>query len=426
MPRKLLYLVAAVVGLIGIAYAQIWILSLDFITRGKILRAQVVLVIQSFLCVGDYVVWKNIADAFDKHRDQSSYKGKNRIWRCILLIHTLLVHLSYMSNVFLVRTEPSIIAMGGYLFLAAQVQLITSLVIFYFLNLFLKFIKRVPVSKSRKTVISVFYAIVAVTFGHLHAQSPPIIKSVQIPIQGLPLSLDGFTITQISDIHLGPTVGKSHFQRIINLLNPLQSDIVVITGDLVDGPVNKLQESVSIINNIQAKHGTYYVTGNHEYYTMDTQNWLKYLSDQGVNVLHNSNKRIPHNAPQSEQLCIVGTDDLEADRIRYEGHGFQLDKAIRGCTDTDTVLLLAHQPQAAYTALHSGHKIDAVLSGHTHGGQMFPLIIGAYLLNPFYVGLYRHGNSHVYVSQGTVYWGMPVRIFTQHEITRITLVKDKL
>ena len=224
MAFSALKVISALVLLLGIVLAQIWVFSLDFDTRGKILRAQIVVIIQSFLLLGDFVVWKNIADVFD--RDQSTRDNRrstNHIWRYCIITFFIFVHSSYMCNVLLVRTEPAIFAMFTYLMLAIEVQLITALLIFYLMNLMLKYMGKKPIKKSRKTLISIIYAVIAVTLGFLHAQGPPVIKSVEIPVKDLPSKLEGFTITQISDIHLGPTVGKSKFDRIVKLVNELQS-----------------------------------------------------------------------------------------------------------------------------------------------------------------------------------------------------------
>ncbi|KAK0061817.1 transmembrane protein with metallophosphoesterase domain [Biomphalaria pfeifferi] len=264
----------------------------------------------------------------------------------------------------------------------------------------------------------------ASVYGLYNASQPPVVKDVKIPIRDLPIGLNGLKIVQLSDIHLGPTVGFSKLSKIVTIVNQEKADVVVLTGDLVDGSVVFLQDAAVPLKSIQSKYGNYFVTGNHEYYTGDVDNWFIALASLGFKVLHNSHVFIPEkNANGQEHICLAGTDDIQANLIGYGDHKFDLAKAVGNCSQQRPVILLAHQPKAAKIALDSSYRTDLVLSGHTHGGQMFPMVIAAYLLNPFFAGLYKYGpnGSFVYVSQGTQYWGIPMRIATTMEITRITL-----
>ncbi|XP_053401981.1 transmembrane protein with metallophosphoesterase domain-like isoform X2 [Mercenaria mercenaria] len=198
-------------------------------------------------------------------------------------------------------------------------------------------------------------------------------------------------------------------------------DIVIIGGDLVDGRVDQLTSATESLDWIKSKYGVYFVTGNHEYYTTDVHNWFENLESLGVKILHNSNVVIK--GAGNTGICLAGVDDPTADTFKFMDHTMDIGGALRTCDESSPVILIAHQPKAAKAALMSNHRVDLVLSGHTHGGQMFPLTIGAYFFNPYYAGLYRHGeHSHVYVSMGTVYWGFPIRFGTNREITKITLV----
>ncbi|KAL8578690.1 hypothetical protein ACOMHN_045679 [Nucella lapillus] len=199
--------------------------------------------------------------------------------------------------------------------------------------------------------------------------------------------------------------------------------VFVVTGDLVDGTVRSLKGAASPLARVTATHGKFFVTGNHEYYTGDVDRWFDTLTAMGFTVLHNSNVhlRAPGGATD-DVICVAGADDLDALRMGYKGHGLDVDRTLQSCDQSRPVILLAHQPRAAKMALDSPHRVDLVLSGHTHGGQFFPLMVAAYLVNPFFVGLYRHGeSSHVYVSEGTQYWGIPMRLGTSMEVTHITL-----
>ncbi|XP_071957739.1 transmembrane protein with metallophosphoesterase domain-like isoform X2 [Antedon mediterranea] len=229
-------------------------------------------------------------------------------------------------------------------------------------------------------------------------------------------------IVQISDIHLGPTVGKSQLQRAVELTNSLNPDLVSITGDLVDAPVSYLSEAVLPLNQLNPQYGTYFVTGNHEYYTGDVDAWIVYLKTLGVKCLHNENIKIRHQVQDKDFFYLVGTDDVQGETFKYGDHGFKLDKALEGTDQKHAIILLAHRPSAAYSALSADKGIKLVLSGHTHGGQLFPAIVWVYFLNPYFIGLYQYSaTSYVYVSSGTFYWGIPMRMFSTPEVTLITL-----
>ncbi|XP_025115219.1 transmembrane protein with metallophosphoesterase domain-like isoform X2 [Pomacea canaliculata] len=279
------------------------------------------------------------------------------------------------------------------------------------------------VSKRRTAILALVYAFLATAFGIYKAAQIPEVKKVMIPIQDLQRSWEGARIVQISDIHLGPTVGWTKLNAIVDVINSLRPDIVVVTGDLVDGSMRLLEDAVSPLTRVRSKYGNFFVTGNHEYYTGDVDNWLIKLEyELGFKPLHNSNvKVIPEEGDESDEICVAGTDDIDADLLGYTGHGFNINGALHSCDDTKPVIVLAHQPKAAKALLQSQYRVDLVLAGHTHGGQFFPVLIGVYLVNPFFSGLYQYGRSHVYVSTGTQYWGVPLRLGSSMEITEITL-----
>nr|XP_011422305.2 transmembrane protein with metallophosphoesterase domain [Crassostrea gigas] len=415
---KFSYIIGGICVIIGIVMAETWILSLDFQTRGRILRAQFVVFLQLALVGGDYLVWRSLALFFDG----SPNTRLPKLWRLLLFVYMCLVHLSYLCNVLFVRTEPILFSIVCYLCLAVHFQFVFIIIVFKIYEALYKTVKGRSFHGKRMYFIAFVCTILITALGFINSQKPPVIKNVSVPIKNLPQKLDGFHIAMLSDIHLGVTVGKSKLDRIVAMVNSLNPDAVVIVGDFVDGQVKQLEESSRSLTKIVSRYGTYYVTGNHEYYTMDADNWLTHLDSLGINVLHNGNRQIPSEGNPKEQLCMAGVDDLEADRIMYDDHGFKLGEALRGCHSEQPIILLAHQPKAAKKALQTSRHIDLVLSGHTHGGQFPPVVFGAYLFNPFYAGLYPYGdNSHVYVSMGTVYWGFPVRIMTMQEITSITL-----
>ncbi len=236
------------------------------------------------------------------------------------------------------------------------------------------------------------------------------IKPVNIKLKRLPQSFDGFKIVQITDLHVGPLIKGKWVRRVVNKVNALKPDMIVITGDLVDGSVEELSNHVAPLADLQAPHGTYFVTGNHEYYSGVTQ-WCHYVASLGVRVLRNERVSI---ARGSESFDLVGVDD-------WASRQADLPKAVAGRDPNKLLILLAHQPAAADEAARYG--VDLQLSGHTHAGQIWPFKYLVFLQQPYAQGLHHHQDTQtqVYVSSGTGFWGPPMRLGTSAEITLITL-----
>jgi predicted MPP superfamily phosphohydrolase len=188
--------------------------------------------------------------------------------------------------------------------------------------------------------------------------------------------------------------------------------VVAITGDLVDGAVEHLREHVAPLANIKARHGVYFVTGNHEYYS-GVDEWLQELGRMGIRVLHNERVSIGEG---EDSFDLAGVDDHSA---HHPGHGPHVARALEGRDEKRACVLLAHQPRTV--ALAAEHGVGLQLSGHTHGGQIWPWSYLVYLQQPFVAGLHRHGDTQVYVSCGTGYWGPPMRLGTRSELTKIVL-----
>jgi predicted MPP superfamily phosphohydrolase len=241
------------------------------------------------------------------------------------------------------------------------------------------------------------------------------IKDVRVPLGRLPSSMHGFTIVQLSDIHLGPTLRGAFAREIVAQVNALGADLIAITGDLVDGPVDRLRDMVAAFGELRAKHGVYFVTGNHEYYS-GVDAWLAELRRLGIRVLRNERVSI---GSREASFDLVGIDDAHADQFGH-GHGADLPKAVSGRDNSREAVLLAHQPRAVFDAQH--HGIGLQLSGHTHGGQIWPFNYLVRLQQPIVKGLEKFGNVWVYVSSGTGYWGPPMRLAAPAEITRVTLL----
>ncbi|MAT58020.1 MAG: phosphohydrolase [Ignavibacteriae bacterium] len=253
-------------------------------------------------------------------------------------------------------------------------------------------------------------------YGIFKAVTKPKIKSVEIPIENLPDELDQLTITQFTDLHVGPTIKKSFVETIVNQINELNSDIIVFTGDLVDGSVENLREDVAPLANLKAKHGKYFVTGNHEYYS-GAREWVNHANELGFTTLLNSNRTININ---EKNLLLAGVTDYTGGQF-YVDHKSDPYKAIQSNNKSDLKILLAHQPRSLYEAEKAGFDIQ--LSGHTHGGQYFPYNFMARIGQPFIKGLNKFYKTWIYINQGTGYWGPPLRIGAPSEITLIKIVK---
>jgi predicted MPP superfamily phosphohydrolase len=238
--------------------------------------------------------------------------------------------------------------------------------------------------------------------GFLNARRVARVVHVDLPIENLPPALSGFTIVQLSDIHVGPTIKRSYLEAIVREVNALEADVIALTGDLVDGAVSRLRPHVAPLEQLRARYGAYCVTGNHEYYH-GVEGWLQEWRRLGLRVLLNQAEVLHH---RGERLLIAGVTDYSAHHIE-PAHRSDADAAVRSEQAVALKLLLAHQPRSAPAAAAAGFHIQ--LSGHTHGGQFLPWNFFVPLQQPFVAGLNRFGGLWVYTSRGTGYWGPPLR-----------------
>jgi len=253
--------------------------------------------------------------------------------------------------------------------------------------------------------------------GYHEARQLARVREVEIPLTGLSQGLQGFHIVQLSDIHLGPTIKGDYLAGIVDRANALSPDLLVITGDLVDGLTSDLQDDVAPLQRLRARHGCWFVTGNHEYY-WGPLDWIALLPTLGVNVLVNTHRVIEHDGAR---LLLAGVTDYSAGG-HLPAHATDPRRARAGAGAADASILLAHQPRSAFGGASAG--FDLQLSGHIHGGQFFPwnLVIG--LVQPFGLGLHRvQKRMWLYVSAGTGYWGPPSRLGVPAEITSLRLVR---
>ena len=252
--------------------------------------------------------------------------------------------------------------------------------------------------------------------GLVNARRTAALVSIDVPIAGLPDALHGFTIAQISDIHVGPTIKRSYIDAIVREVNRIGADMIAVTGDLVDGSVHQLAAHVAPLGGLVSRHGTFFVTGNHEYYSGVTA-WIAELRRLGLRVLMNEHVVLRH---AEASVVVAGVTDFGAHHYA-EHHRSDPAAAIAGAPiDAAVRVLLAHQPRSAAAAATAG--FDLQLSGHTHGGQFLPWTFLVRLQQPFTAGLHRWRELWVYTSRGTGYWGPPKRLGAPSEITRLRLV----
>lgn len=251
-------------------------------------------------------------------------------------------------------------------------------------------------------------------WGFREAWRVPRVREVDIPLPGLPRALWDFRIVQLSDVHIGPTLRRRFLSRVVAEVNRLQADAVAITGDLVDGPVASLADQVEVLRELQSRHGTFFVTGNHEYYA-GALPWVKALRDWGIDVLENEHRVLQHDGAA---LVMAGVCDFNAGDF-VPAHTHDPHKAMRGCPAEPPKILLAHQPRSVTQAEDAG--FDVQLSGHTHGGQFVPWNFFVPLQQPVVAGLHRVGRLWLYTSRGTGHWGPPLRLFAPSEITLLRL-----
>jgi predicted MPP superfamily phosphohydrolase len=246
---------------------------------------------------------------------------------------------------------------------------------------------------------------------------PVEVKSFSVKLAKLPMAREGFKIVQITDLHIGPTLDGKWLRDVVDKVNALNADVIALTGDLVDGSVADLGPQVESLRDLRAKHGVLFVTGNHEYYSgVDT--WIAHLKMLGIRVLRNERVTL-FDDNNSNPIDFAGVDDFASGQ--FHGHGPDLLKALKDRDTARPVILLAHQPAAIREAAANG--VDFQLSGHTHGGQIWPWNYFVYIQQPYVSGLHRYPNSdsQIYVSDGTGFWGPPMRLGTAAEITKITL-----
>ncbi|WP_030898424.1 metallophosphoesterase [Streptomyces virginiae] len=250
-------------------------------------------------------------------------------------------------------------------------------------------------------------------YGMSSALGDPLVTRVPVTLSKVNPRLAGLRIAVVSDIHLGPLLGRAHTERIVRMVNGLQADLVTIVGDLADGTASQLGPAARPLKALESRYGNFFVTGNHEYLYDGVEDWLDEMRNVGVRPLVNERVEIRHNGAY---LDLAGVEDLAGEEF---GRGPDLGRALGGRDLSRPVVLLAHQPVFADEAAR--HGVDLQLSGHTHGGQMFPLTAVTSLANPVNSGLGRVEDTQVYVTNGAGFFGPPVRVGAPAEITLLEL-----
>ena len=246
------------------------------------------------------------------------------------------------------------------------------------------------------------------------ALRPPLLRRLELRLPRWPAALDGFRIVQISDLHIGPILDRRFARALAQRVNALRPDLVAVTGDLVDGSVRKLAGEVAPLADLRAEHGVWFVTGNHDHYS-GARAWAARAAELGMRPLRNERVTVGSGAAAFE---LAGVDDHRGDLLGGEG-GEDLERALAGRDPARPLVLLAHDPSTFKRASRMG--VDLQLSGHTHGGQIWPFGYVVRLLIPFVAGLYERGGARLYVSRGTGFWGPPMRLLAPAEITEIAL-----
>ena len=242
----------------------------------------------------------------------------------------------------------------------------------------------------------------------------PVVERVALGLPRWPAALDGFRIVQISDLHIGPILDRRFAASVVERCNALRPDLVVITGDLVDGDAERVGDELAPLADLRAARGVYFVTGNHDYYS-GADAWVARVEQLGIRALRNQHVAIVHGEAAFD---LVGVEDHHAHMVSGT-HREDLAAALAGRDPERAAVLLAHDPLTFKRAARLG--IDLQLSGHTHGGQIWPFRYLVRLSTPYVVGHYREGAAQLYVSRGTGFWGPAMRLFAPGEITEITL-----
>ena len=274
-------------------------------------------------------------------------------------------------------------------------------------------------SPARSRVVAVVVTLIALVlllWGYAEAMRIPRVRRVDVTLPRLGAGLDGLRLVLLTDTHYGP-IDRARWSRGVTVaVNALDPDVVAHTGDIADGEVSQRREQAAPLGDIRATLARVYVTGNHEYFS-GAQRWVEHMAALGWEALHNRHLVVTRGG---DSLVIAGVDDRTAAGSGLPGHHADHETALTGADPALPVLLLAHQPVQIAGAVE--HGVDLQISGHTHGGQIWPFHYLVRIDQPVLQGLSRHSDrTQLYTSRGTGFWGPPFRVFAPSEITLLTL-----
>lgn len=337
----------------------------------------------------------------------------------LLLLSCVLMPMALMARSIKRQPWSDRLAWAGYLTMSvfSSLFLLTLIrdLMLVFAALFAPVALRAEFTMATAIAVPVLTAL-ATLIGLAHALRRARVIDVEVPIHDLPAALQGFTIAQISDIHVGPTIKRGYLDAIVDAVNGLNADVIAVTGDLVDGSVRDLSAHTAPLARLSARHGAYFVTGNHEYYSGERA-WTAEITRLGLRVLANEHVMLQHDGAP---LLLAGVTDYGSHQFNPAQRSDPAAAMAGAPAASGPKILLAHQPRSAPAAAAAG--FDLQLSGHTHGGQFWPWNLFVRLQQPFTAGLHRLNHLWIYISRGTGYWGPPNRFGVPSEITRVRLV----
>jgi hypothetical protein len=273
-----------------------------------------------------------------------------------------------------------------------------------------------PVRCRSVTVVVLAIVVVLAVVGYVEAMRVPRVRTVDVVLPRLGRAFDGLRVVVLADTHFGPIDRKSWGIRVVAAVNGLAPDVVCHVGDLADGTVAQRRSQVDPLGDVRAPAGRFYITGNHEYFS-EAQQWLDHMADLGWAPMHNRHQVLTRG---DDRLVLAGIDDPTGAGSGLAGHGPDLAAALAGVDAELPVVLLAHQPKQVSRAAEAG--VDLQISGHTHGGQIWPFHYLVRIDQPSLRGLSRHGaRTQLYTCGGAGFWGPPLRVFAPSEITVLVL-----
>ncbi|WP_431484833.1 metallophosphoesterase [Pseudomonas solani] len=262
------------------------------------------------------------------------------------------------------------------------------------------------------------FALLLSAFGVYQAAQVPGVRTVEVRIKNLPQAMDGLRVVQLTDLHISKLFQTPWVEAVVARTNALNPDLILITGDLMDGTTTDRQLDVAPLAGLTASLGIIGIPGNHEYYFNEPQ-WRTEFERLGIQMLLNEHVVI---GAGTESLVVAGVTDEAAAQFGMAGPN--LNAALMGVPETAPIILLKHRPAGADRSAQAGVSLQ--LSGHTHGGMIKGLDqVGRYANEGFISGAYQVGAMTLYTSNGTGLWnGFPIRIGVPAEITEIILRVD--